>query len=287
MAVGFNTPQLNGEFDYGGVTENQIIALNQAGYFSTNVTGIHTMRALVSATNQFASLEHRARSYLAANCANCHQPGGPGLGFFDARITTPMGQAGLINGKLNDLKGEPENKVIKAGWLQHSMALKRISTRGIGQMPPIDSTIVDTNGIQLLTEWITTEALSFETYPAWQLANFDDTTLPQAAPGADPDNDGFANYLEFLVGTSPVLSWNPWRISVSAHNGLVQVRFPQIANRGFEVQATTNLFDPHSWRALDTPANRPFFSANDFEAVVEDVIAHAPAKYYRVRVFEP
>src|SRR5262249_20710706 len=152
--------------------------------------------------------------------------------------------------------------------------------------PPIDSTILDTNGIQLLTQWITTDALKFETFAAWQIANFDDTTLPQAAPDADPDNDGAVNYLEFLVGTSPVLSWNPWRITASATNGLVHVRFPQIANRGFEVQVTTNLFDPASWQALDTPANRPFFAATNFEAVVEDTITNAPMKYYRVRVFE-
>ena len=35
-----------------------------------------------------------------------------------------------------------------------------------------------------------------------------------------------------------LLSWNPWRISVSARNSQVQIRFQQIANRGFEVQAT-------------------------------------------------
>jgi glucose/arabinose dehydrogenase len=287
LAVGFNTAQLNGDFNYGGTTENQISALSQAGYFSTNVTGIHTMPALVSPTNQLASLEYRVRSYLAANCANCHQPGGPGLGFFDARITTPTALAGLINGKLNDVKGEAENKVIRPGWLQHSMALKRISTREAGQMPTIDSTVPDTNGIQLLSEWITTEALRIETYPAWQLANFDDPTLPQAAAQADPDNDGLVNYLEYLVGTSPVLSLNPWRISASASNGLVQVRFPHIANRGFEVQATTNLFDATSWQPLDSPDNRWFFTATTFQAVVEDVITNAAARYYRVRVFEP
>src|SRR5439155_11191863 len=89
LAVGFNTAQLNRDLQYGDLVENQISALNKAGYFSTNVTGIQSLRALVPMTNQIASTESRVRSYLAANCAQCHQPGGPGLGLFDTRISTP------------------------------------------------------------------------------------------------------------------------------------------------------------------------------------------------------
>jgi uncharacterized repeat protein (TIGR03806 family) len=286
FAVGFNTAQLNRDVDYGSARHNQISALSQAGYFSTNVSGLYALRALANPMDTSASRESRVRSYLAANCAHCHQPDGTGPGFFDARITTTTSEAGLIHGKLNDDMGNLENKVIKPGWLQHSMLLSRMAVRGPKQMPPTDSTIIDTNALQLLTAWITKDALNFQTYAAWQVANFDDTELPQAARDADPDNDGLHNYLEYLVGTSPVLSWVPWRISVSATNGSVQVRFPQVANRGFEVQATTNLFDPKSWQPLDVPANRPFFSVTNFEAVIEDPIQHPP-RYYRVRVFEP
>ena len=159
------------------------------------MTGIHTLRALVTATNEVASLEYRVRSYLAANCANCHQPNGPGLGLFDARITTPTAQAGLIKGKLYDAKGDLENKVIRPGWTNYSVLLRRISTRGLGQMPPIDSTVLDTNGIQLVTAWIRKDSLNFQTFVEWQIANFDEPTLPQAAANADPDNDGAVNYL--------------------------------------------------------------------------------------------
>ena len=65
--------------------------LNQKDYLS----------ALVAATNTAWSLEYRVRSYLAANCAQCHQTGGPNLSvFWDARITTPTAAAGIINGPL-------------------------------------------------------------------------------------------------------------------------------------------------------------------------------------------
>src|SRR4030095_14354259 len=95
-SLGFNTRQLHREWNYGGVTNKQIAALHQAGYFSSNVMGLHTLRALASATNTAWSLEYRVRSYLAANCVQCHQPGGVGFGFWDARIRTPTPAAGRL-----------------------------------------------------------------------------------------------------------------------------------------------------------------------------------------------
>lgn len=153
-------------------------------------------------------------------------------------------------------------------------------------MPPISTTVVDTNAVQLLTEWITADAVAFQSFADWQAAHFNDPQLPQAAANADPDRDDSVNYLEFLVGTDPLVRSDPWQISARIRDGAVQILFPQIARRGFEVQATTNLFDSTSWRPLDVPGNRPFFSATNFEAVVEDPIIGVAPKFYRVRIFE-
>ncbi len=106
-ALGFNTQQLNRSSDFGGTSENQIRALNDAGYFQTNLSGLHTLPVLAQATNGAASLDYRVHSYLAANCSQCHQPGGIGRGQFDARITTPLSAAGIIDGALfNELGNE-------------------------------------------------------------------------------------------------------------------------------------------------------------------------------------
>lgn len=285
-ALGFNTAQMNRHFDYGSATENQLRALSQAGYFTTNVAGVHAMRALDPTTNQAVSLESRVRSYLAANCANCHQPGGAGRGLFDARLSVTTTQAGLVNGPLNNSGGSDENRVIRPGSVERSLLLQRIATRGPQQMPPISTTVVDTNAVQLLSEWITKDAVTFQSFTDWQVANFTDPKLPQAAAGADPDSDAASNYLEFLVGTKPLLNADPWRISARASGGFAQIRFPQTAHRGFEVQATTNPLDPNSWRPLDIPSNRPFFSSTNFEAILNDAILDAPQKFYRVRAFE-
>lgn len=40
----------------------------------------------------------------------------------------------------------------------------------------------------------------------WQAAQFPDSSAPSAAPGADPDRDGVANLLEFVMGLNPLAS---------------------------------------------------------------------------------
>lgn len=286
LALGFNTAQLNRSIHPGGDSVNQIVSLAGAGYFSNSVTNIATLPALVTLTNESASVEYRVRSYLAANCAYCHQPGAPGLGLFDARISIPTSEAGIVKGRLNDSKGIPENRVIRPGWLDFSALYQRVSTRGVGQMPPISRTMLDLDAIGLLRRWITGESLQFQTFEAWQVGNFDDNEGPEAARFADPDHDGAVNYLEFLLGSSPVLSLSPWRIGLSVTDDLVTVTYPALANRGFEVQGTINPADPGSWQPLDVPGNEPFFSSTNRTVVVHERLEPQAPKFYRVRVFE-
>jgi glucose/arabinose dehydrogenase len=155
FALGFNTAQLNRDVNYSGTVTNQISALSQAGYFDTSVTGISSLPALAHPTNAAISIEYRVRSYLSANCVQCHQPSGAAQALWDARITTPTLQAGLVNGALINNGGNTNNRVIKPGSLANSMLLTRISTRGAGQMPPLASSVLDTQSIALVSNWIT------------------------------------------------------------------------------------------------------------------------------------
>ncbi len=168
-ALSFNTAQLNGTVNYGGTSANQLAALAAAGYFTTpTIADPSTLRALAPANDTSATLEHRARSYLAANCVQCHQPGGAALGNWDARIATPTASTGLINGTLIDNRGDTANRVIAVADPAHSVMLARISTRGPGQMPPLASNELDTVNIALLTSWINA------------LGTFTITTQPQS-----------------------------------------------------------------------------------------------------------
>ncbi len=287
FALGFNTPQLNRNVDYGAGAESQIAALSRVGYFSGPVTNLHTLRALASPTNTSYSLEYRARSYLAANCVQCHQPGGPTVAFWDARITTPLSQAGLVDGRLNNDAGDTNNHVIVPGSLSHSMLLQRISTRGPGQMPPLASTVLDTNSINLVSAWITNDLPNYQTFAQWQTANFGSTNTPNASPAADPDSDGAINTLEYLTGTNPKQVGDGWAIDVRRNGSVVEVSFQQIANRGFEVQWTDSLLAPIQWSLLDVADNESFFSAADFTKTVSEIIGTSESRYFRVRVFEP
>ena len=152
LALGFNTYQLNR--NQNGGASNQILDLNQMGYFSSPVSSVEGLPAYAHGTNTAASLEQRARSYLGANCAQCHQPGGTGRGHWDARLATPLAQAGLINGPLIDTFGDLDNKVIKPGSTGESMIFKRVSQLGARHMPPLGTTELDQAAIGLLAEWI-------------------------------------------------------------------------------------------------------------------------------------
>ena len=143
---------------YSGNTVNQLQALSEAGYFTTPASDIPSVTPLAEATNSAFSLEYRSRSYLSANCAQCHQPGGGGLGYWDGRFTTPMTQAGITNGALVNNLGDTNNFVVALGSLSNSVLLTRVANMGPQHMPPLATSVLNTRAVQLLSAWITNPA---------------------------------------------------------------------------------------------------------------------------------
>lgn len=286
FALGFNSAQLNRDFNYGGMVTNQVAALSHAGYFSTNVPDHHTLRALAHPADESASLEYRVRSYLAVNCVQCHQPSATTPTLWDARLSTTTANAGLVNGQLINNGGDTNNRVLAPGNLTHSMLLTRIATRGPGQMPPLTTTLVDEQAVALLSAWITNDLPAFQTFADWQLIWFGSTNAPEAAALADPDGDGANNKLESLTGSNPTNAIDAWQVSFAISNGVPVLHFPQVANRGFEVQTAADLSDA-TWTPLNVPANAPHFSATNRQAAVTDNPSPEDTRFYRVRVFEP
>lgn len=287
FALGFNTAQLNRDFSYDTTTTNQIEALRLAGYFGNTISNRHLLPAASPANDATVSREYRVRSYLAANCAHCHQPGGIVSAQWDARLATPGPVNGVIHGPLNNNYGNPNNRVIAPGSLANSILFQRVANLGSGHMPPLATAVVNTQAVALIAAWITNDLPSYVSYPAWQTNYFGSTNAPNAAQLADADADGAKNYLEYLTGTNPTNSSSGWGVALTQSNNLVHVVIPQIANRAFEVQATTNLTDPNSWSALNLPANAPVYPASNRVTTVSEPAATATPKYYRVRVSEP
>ncbi len=285
-ALSFNTPQLNHTNTYGGVPQNQIAALSGAGYFTAPVSGTNTMVRYAAAADTTQSLEWRARSYLSVNCAQCHQPGGPALGNWDARYSTKTVNAGIVNGSLNDNLGDANNRVVVPGDLPHSVLYQRINaTPGTGtiHMPPIASNERDLVSIQLISDWITTALPSYQTFAQWQLANFSSISDPKAQPTANPDGDFNDNRTEYLVGTDPNSPLQAWTYSVTLAGGNATLHFPRVANRRFQVEVSSDL---QNWTLWDVPANAPSYSATSLMDTITGP-ADAEPQFFRFEIDQP
>jgi uncharacterized repeat protein (TIGR03806 family) len=154
--LGLKTRQLNREFMYpNGVRDNQLRAWNHIGLFepALNEEAVPHYSSLAQADDARRSLEDRARSYLDANCAYCHRPGGT-VAFFDARYDTPLDKQGLVNGRVLIDEGFDRARVISPNDVWRSIALVRISSLEGLKMPPLAHETLDEKGCALLRNWI-------------------------------------------------------------------------------------------------------------------------------------
>lgn len=165
--LGMSTRQMNRDATFnGGVVQNQLSAWNHAGYFHDGPVdaSLSQLERLVRPDDASASLEQRARSYLDANCANCHRPGSA-QAFWDARYGTPLDQQGILRGALANPLGNSAARVVTPGSLANSMIHTRISITGANQMPPIGRKTVDAQGVTLLAQWISGMPPSSSDFP--------------------------------------------------------------------------------------------------------------------------
>jgi len=201
--LGVKTRQLNGNFAYPstGVTDNQLRALNHVEMFSPalNEASITNYARLVKVADTSASLETRVRSYLDANCAQCHRPGGVAANF-DTRFDTPLANQNLLNGPVNNNFGIANARVVAPGSVERSIAHLRANTNGPAKMPPLARNLIDANFVPVLAQWIN----SFTPGPLpspWQHQDIGAV----AAPG---DAGYTANIGTFTVTGSGVDIWN-------------------------------------------------------------------------------
>ncbi|MEO5714307.1 MAG: PQQ-dependent sugar dehydrogenase [Luteolibacter sp.] len=155
--LGVNTQQLNGAFNYPltGRTAYQLETLGSIGWFDTTYRAdlVPWMLKSHNVAETTASLTDRVRSYIDSNCSQCHRPGGV-RAFFDARLTTPIEDQGLIYGDVETSYGDELNRVIRPGDPSRSIMLLRLGSTAEIKMPPIAKHIVDQPAVQLLTDWI-------------------------------------------------------------------------------------------------------------------------------------
>jgi uncharacterized repeat protein (TIGR03806 family) len=156
--LGVKTRQLNGDFAYpdSGRTDNQLRNLNHLGLFypAFSEASISNFTHLVAVTNTSAPLPDRARSYIDANCAQCHRPGGA-RGNFDARWDTPLVDQNLINGPVIADLGIDNARVVVPRDIWRSLLFQRTDSLDPQiKMPPLARNLIDNDAIATLAAWI-------------------------------------------------------------------------------------------------------------------------------------
>jgi len=108
-----------------------------------------------------ATLDQRARSYLHANCSFCHRPDGVWNGF-DVRFDVPLKSTSICNAVPG--KGDlgvagatlltPKAPMSSLMWLRMHAPKGTAMSGGTGRMPAIGSSVIDTQGTDLISQWI-------------------------------------------------------------------------------------------------------------------------------------
>lgn len=161
FVLGPKTRQLNGTYTYpgsgGGIgSDNQLRTWNYLRMFVTDIGegSISNWTKLVRVDDGSATLEQRTRSYLDANCASCHRPGGAPSPW-DARFDTHLDDQGIIHGTLTNNLGNAAARVVvpKDSGLS-AMHVRLTSTSGSVQMPPLARNVVDQAAMATIAQWI-------------------------------------------------------------------------------------------------------------------------------------
>ena len=155
QVLGVRTAQLNGLHDYGGESAHQLETWNRLGLFTGDIGGdFEGFPRWEDPADASAPLAGRARSYLAANCANCHLPGGLRRTEIDLRYETDLEAAGIVNAPPNLAVDGVDRRIVLPGDAANSVLVLRMLAFDDRRMPPLASGIADLEGVRLVSRWI-------------------------------------------------------------------------------------------------------------------------------------
>lgn len=158
MPIGPSVRQLNGEFNYGEITENQLVHWNKLNKIRDLPDLKDMPKAPVWNNPESGNLDERARIYLDINCAHCHNPKGPAmtsglnLGIDETNETavginkSPVAAGrGSGNREFDIVKGQPDKSIL----------IYRMESTDSGEMmPEVGRKRTHKEGVALVREWI-------------------------------------------------------------------------------------------------------------------------------------
>jgi putative heme-binding domain-containing protein len=141
---------------YGPTTANQLTALGAAAYFQPPLSSPpESLSKLANPYDATANAEVRVRSYLHANCSQCHVADGGGNARMELEFTTAREKMGVIGvPPMQGTFGMRDAEIVAPGDPFRSVMLYRISKLGGGRMPQAGSFMVDHQAVDLFHNWI-------------------------------------------------------------------------------------------------------------------------------------
>lgn len=158
-SLGLETRQLATSITYPqtGRQGHQLLTLNSINTLSPPLADPAAEVPYPSPTGTTGTVSERARSYLHTNCAQCHRPDGPTTTNMDLRYSTLLAETNACDATptVSDL-GIADARLIAPGASARSVVVARMKLRDHPDaMPPNGlGTQVDTQGVQLIEEWI-------------------------------------------------------------------------------------------------------------------------------------
>jgi len=158
LPIGPKAGQLNGDFVYEHGVENQLAHWRSVGALAGAPEPAEAPKHAVWHNAESGSLDARARAYLEANCAHCHNPRGPArnsglnllataerpyeFGVFKAPVAAGAGSGGR---PYDIVPGRPDESI---------MLFRMESTHPGVMMPELGKRLVHDEGVELIREWI-------------------------------------------------------------------------------------------------------------------------------------
>lgn len=155
-ALGAETAQMNRLFNYTqtGRRANQIATLAHIGLLQ-NAPSPSTASALANIHDANFPAPVRARSYLQANCAQCHRPGANTQANMDLRFGTAETAMNVCNvvPTQGDM-GMADARLVVPGDPARSLLSLRMRATDRYRMPPLGSHFMDAAGVAVVEAWI-------------------------------------------------------------------------------------------------------------------------------------
>ncbi len=199
--LGLRALQLNRSFPYPSGADNELHAWDCMAMFDASPQTAAAYGAYAPMGDGTRTLAARARAYLAANCAICHQPLGPAPGSMDLRYTRLLGELNAIGvAPTEGNLGLPTPQRIRVGLPEQSVVWHRQQSTDASIRMPDGSLLPDPAAVAIFDAWIRSGLATLDS-DADGVADAADL-CPRIADPSQADGGGFGTSTPDGVGTA-------------------------------------------------------------------------------------